>query len=276
MRSLPSRARDRPSNLRALDRLLTSPPDLARVGWLSQWTYAHRGFHGGEVPENTLLAFAAAADAGLGIECDIQRSADGTAMVFHDWELDRLIESEGALGDQASDFLETLKYRGQDYGIAQLVTLLDLVAGRVPLLIEIKSRPRYDIARSCAAVAQGLSGYEGLHAVMSFDPRVSRWFRRHSPQTVRGLVMREDAHGHTQSAWRRHVALWIARPEFVAYHIDALPNRFAADLRRRGFPMPSWTVDSPEKLATVRRHADAAIAEGAGLELAGLDMAGRA
>ena len=260
MRSLP---------LRALDRLLTSPPGPARVGWISQWTYAHRGLHGDDLPENTLLAFAAAADAGLGVECDIQRSADGTAMVFHDWDLDRLVEAEGALGGHASDFLETLKYRGRDYGIARLVTLLDLVGGRVPVLIEIKSRPRYDIEKSCASVRAGLKGYEGLHAVMSFDPRVSRWFRRHSPQTVRGLVVREDAVGHTQQAWRRHFALWMARPDFVAYHVDALPNRWATDLRSRGFPVSTWTVDSPEKLATASLYADAAIAEGAGLEMAG-------
>ena len=248
-----------------LDRLLTSPPDPARVGWLSQWTYAHRGLHGADLPENTLLAFAAAAEAGLGVECDIQRSADGTAMVFHDWDLDRLVEAEGALGGHASGFLETLKYRGKDYGIARLVTLLDMVGGRVPVLIEIKSRPRYDIEKSCAAVAEGLAGYEGLHAVMSFDPRASRWFRRHSPQTLRGLVVREDAVGHTQSAWRRHAALWIARPDFVAYHVDALPNRWVADLRKRGFPVPTWTVDSPARLATARLHADAPIAEGAGM-----------
>ncbi|GMM93801.1 glycerophosphodiester phosphodiesterase family protein [Qipengyuania sp. MTN3-11] len=256
MRSLP---------LRALDRLLTSPPDPARVGWLAQWTYAHRGLHGDDLPENTLLAFAAAADVGLGIECDIQRSADGTAMVFHDWDLERLVESEGALGLHASDFLETLRYRGREFGIARLVTLLELVDARVPVLIEIKSRPGYDIERSCTAVEAGLSGYRGRHAVMSFDPRVSRWFRENSPQTVRGLVMREDAVGHTRSAWHRHLALWIARPDFIAYHVDALPNRFTGDLRRRGFPVLTWTVDSARKRETARLHADAPIAEGAGL-----------
>lgn len=249
----------------ALDRLLTSPPDPARTGWLRQWTYAHRGLHGGDLPENTLLAFAAAADAGLGVECDIQRSADGTAMVFHDWDLERLVEGEGALGSHASSFLEALKYRGKEYGIARLVTLLELVAGRVPVLIEIKSRPRYDIAVSCAAVHAGLAGYEGLHAVMSFDPRVMRWFRKHSPQTVCGLVMREDAAGHTQRSWQRHLALWAARPEFLAYHVEALPNPMVARLRARGFPILTWTVDSPTKRERAARYADAPIAEGAGL-----------
>lgn len=256
MRSLP---------FRVLDRLLTSPPDPARTGWLSQWTYAHRGLHGGDLPENTLLAFAAAADAGLGIECDIQRSKDHTAMVFHDWDLERMTQGKGAFGERTADFLEALRYHGEDYGIARLVTLLELVDGRVPILIEIKSKRGYNVARSCAAVHEGLRGYQGLHAVMSFDPRVPRWFAKHSPTTLRGLVMREDDKGYTQQAWQRHLAWWTARAEFLAYHVHALPNDFAGDLHRRGFPLLTWTVDNPEMAERARLHADAPIAEGAGL-----------
>lgn len=248
----------------ALDRLLTSAPDPARVGWLREWTYAHRGLHGGDLPENTLLAFAAAADAGLGVECDIQRSSDGAAMVFHDWELDRMTEERGNFGERTAEFLEALRYRGAEYGIARLVTLLELVAGRVPVLIEIKSRPRYDIAVSCAAVAAGLAGYNGLHAVMSFDPRVSRWFAGHSPATVRGLVIKETTDGPTPKAWQRHLALWHARPDFVAYDIRALPNRFAANVRARGFPLLTWTVTTAGLAERARLHADAPIAEAEG------------
>ena len=86
-----------------------------------------------------------------------------------------------------------------------------------------------------------------------------------TPQTVRGLVMREDEHGNTQRSWQRHIALWIARPDFMAYHVKALPNAFAATLRHVGIPLLTWTVNSPEALAVARSHADAPIAEGAGL-----------
>ena len=68
---------------RALDRLLTRAPDPARVAWIGQWTYAHRGLHKPGVPENSLAAFAGAIAAGYGIECDIQRSRDGEAMLLH-------------------------------------------------------------------------------------------------------------------------------------------------------------------------------------------------
>ena len=114
-------------------------------------------------------------------------------------------------------------------------------------------------------VRDALAGYRGRHAVMSFDPRVSIWFARHSPQTVRGLVMREDEIGMTQKAWQRHMALCAARPEFIAYHVAALPNRMVAALRKRGMPVLTWTVDSPEARAQGSEYADALIAEGKGL-----------
>ena len=100
---------------------------------------------------------------------------------------------------------------------------------------------------------------------MSFDPRVSRWFAEHSPKTVRGLVVREDEHGMTQQAWQRHLALWIAKPEFTAYHVAALPNPMVAALKERGFPVLTWTVNSAATRNRGEQFADALIAEGDGL-----------
>lgn len=253
------------SLLSRLDRAFAPAPDRARVAWLRDWTFAHRGLHGDGRVENSPSAFRAALAAGLGIECDIQRSRDHEAMVYHDWNFWRLHEHPQA-GDtmDAADW-RALRYAGSDEGPFALTDLLAMIGGRVPLLIEIKSRRGYDVTRSCEQVIAALAGYAGRHAVMSFDPRVSRWLRRHSPTTVRGLVMREDEHGYTQQAWQRHLALWIAKPDFMAYHVKALPNRFAASLRAYGLPLLTWTVDSPEALATARAHADAPIAEGAGL-----------
>ena len=249
-----------------IDRFFAPPPDPARVSWLGEWTYAHRGLHDAGAVENSPSAFRAAIAAGLGIECDIQRSRDGSPMVFHDWDFARLIGRAEA-GDTLSHAeWRALKYLNSHDSPLGLADLLELVAGKVPLLIEIKSRPGYDVERSCRVVADGLAGYDGPHAVMSFDPRVARWLRRHAPQIVRGLVMREDAKGHTQQAWQRHLALWIAKPDFLAYHIAALPNRFVAGLRAHGMPILPWTVDTPEKLALARRCADAPIAEGAAVQ----------
>lgn len=244
---------------------LPHPPKAERVAWLKDWTYAHRGFHGEGRVENSPSAFRAALAAGLGIECDIQRSRDHAAMVYHDWDFARL-HGRNETGDavDAEDW-RTLRYADSEEGPFALVELLAMVAGTAPILIEIKSRRGYDVETTCEKVIAALEGYRGRHAVMSFDPRVSRWLRQHSRQTVRGLVIREDEFGHTQKAWQRQLALWIAKPDFVAYHVKALPNSLAGCLRHVGFPVLTWTVDSPEALATARAHADAPIAEGAGL-----------
>ncbi|MCH2488336.1 MAG: hypothetical protein MK010_11445 [Erythrobacter sp.] len=253
---------------RALDRLLTRAPDPARVAWIGQWTYAHCGFHKPGVPENSLAAFAGAIVAGYGIECDIQRSRDGEAMLLHDWELERLTGMTGPIAAHSAEELAQIAYLDSEHKIARLSDLLELVAGQVPVLIEIKSHARYNVAKTCRAVRTALEGYPGPYAVMSFDPRVARWFRAHTPRTRVGLVVKETADGSTPHSWQRHLAFWTARPDFVAYDIRALPNRFASDLRARGFPLPSWTVDTPHKFERAMEHADAPIAEGNGFPTA--------
>ena len=237
----------------------------AAPDWLMQWEYAHRGLHSSGVPENSLSAAEAAIAAGLGIECDIQRSRDDHPMVFHDWDLERLTGEAGATEDRVANDLEALGLTGTEEHPVRLATFLDVVAGRVPLLIEIKSRRGYDVQWTCAYVSRLLGNYSGSHAVMSFDPRVPRWFRRHAPLTPCGLVMREDEHGDTQKAWQRKLTLWLAKPDFLAYHIVALPSEWVANLRSGGLPVLTWTVNSPETRARALAHADALIVEGAGV-----------
>lgn len=233
--------------------------------WLARWEYAHRGKHGGTVPENSLKAARLAIEAGMGIECDIQRSSDDQPMVFHDWDLARLTGHNGMTNSLTAEQLAKLQYAGSSERPATLGQLLDLIAGRVPLLIEIKSKPGYNVEHSCQIVAEAIQDYTGPLAVMSFDPRVARWFGQNSPGICSGLVMREDSHGTTQKAWQRWLAHWIARPDFLAYHIAALPSARIAKLRASGLPILTWTVNSPETRARAQREADALIAEGAGL-----------
>jgi glycerophosphoryl diester phosphodiesterase len=121
------------------------------------------------------------------------------------------------------------------------------------------------VAALCLAVRRVLEGYRGPHAVMSFDPRVGRWFRRHSPLTVRGLIVTEEDDKALIGRIRRHVWLWIAQPDFLAYDVRDLPSRFAASQRARGIPLATWTVRSPELRERAKQYADAPIAEGTGI-----------
>jgi glycerophosphoryl diester phosphodiesterase len=117
----------------------------------------------------------------------------------------------------------------------------------------------------CGAVRRVLEGYRGPHAVMSFDPRVGRWFARKAPAIVRGLVVTEENAKEATGTLKRHLSLWQARPDFLAYDVRDLPSGFAAAQRRRGLPVATWTVRSAELRERADRYADAPIAEGAGI-----------
>lgn len=238
-----------------------------RAAWLRGVTYAHRGLHGQGRAENSLGAFAAAIEGGLGIECDVQRTADGRAVVFHDWELDRLTGATGPVAARTVAELTRVSLRGTTETIATLRDLLTLVAGRAPVLIELKSRRDRPVSPLCRAVLRDLEGYRGPHAVMSFDPRASHWFAGHSPETVRGLVVSESNARTFGAALKRRLALWRSRADFLAYDVRDLPSRFAAAQRSRGLPVLTWTVATPALRQRAVAHADGWIAEDGGLPI---------
>jgi glycerophosphoryl diester phosphodiesterase len=129
----------------------------------------------------------------------------------------------------------------------------------VPLLIEVKARSR-NAAALCLSVLRALEGYRGPVGIMSFNPEVSRWLSIHAPRTARGLVVTE-AGRRWRGAIERRLALWRARPDFLAYDVRDLPSRFAARARRRGLPVFTWTCRDPEQVKRARRHADQIIYE---------------
>ncbi|HYD23560.1 MAG TPA: glycerophosphodiester phosphodiesterase family protein [Croceibacterium sp.] len=226
--------------------------------------------HGTNAVENSPSAFRAAIAAGCGIECDVQQSSDGAAMVFHDWELDRLTDEHGPVRLRTVAGLSGVALRGGD-PVWTLPRLLAEIGGRVPLLIELKSRRDVPFEPLCNAVASALSGYPGPAAVMSFDPMVVRWFGRNAPGIVRGLVVTEDGRRGAFAVPRGILALRFAHAEFIAFDVRDLPSRFAAAMRARDLPVLTWTVSGAARLATARAFADALIAEGEGLELARRD-----
>jgi len=246
-------------------RLSRCEASSSRVGWIAGRTFAHRGLHGPGVPENSPAAFAAAIARGFGIECDIQLSADGEAMVFHDWELDRMTREYGPVRAFGAAQLGEIQLSDGTDTIPTLAQVLALVAGRSPLMIEVKSKRQIPVAPVCTALARALAGYQGQHAVMSFDPRVPHWFWRHSPETPRGLVVTEEDSKGRWGDLRRRAALWHARADFLAYDVRDLPSRFAARCRTNGLPVATWTVRSPELRTRAAQYADAPIAEDLGI-----------
>lgn len=230
-----------------------------RIGWLTERPFAHRGLHGKGVAENSRTAFRAAIEAGYGIELDVRLSRDGYAMVFHDAHLDRLAGTAGRCGAMTCDKLSALSLAGGADRIEPLSAILSVVAGRAPLLIELKTDDdRHIAAKLCLSVRHALEGYRGDAAVMSFDPGVDRWFAEHAPRLVRGLVI---GRATRQASLRRHLSLRRARPHFLAHDVRALPSRRSRAARRAGLPVLAWTVRSAAEQAAAAEHADQVIFE---------------
>jgi glycerophosphoryl diester phosphodiesterase len=217
--------------------------------------FAHRGLHfGSAVPENTLAAFRAALDFGAGIECDLRLTADGQLVVFHDADARRLCASSLKIGQGRWADLAGLRVSG--HPIPRLESLLSLVAGQVPLLLEAKVE--HEARRWIAPLRRELAGYRGRFAVMSFDARLCRLIRREMPEIRRGLLIKGRV-----SSFERHVRLRIAEPDFLGIEASAIGMRWVAAARER-LPIYAWTIRTAAERAQAEVQADALIWEGDG------------
>ncbi len=240
--------------------------------WLTARPVAHRGLHdiARGIVENMPAAAQAAIDGNFAIECDIQLSSDGEAMVHHDNALGRLTEGSGALLGKTAAELKTIQFKNTPERMMTLGDLCALVAGRVPLVIEVKSHFDGD-RRLVKRMADVLASYSGPAVGMSFDPDQVLALRELMPGLARGIVAEreytaeewpeaspEQRHGMTQL---RH-AFW-SRPQFVAYWVNELPAAAPWIARNIfGLPLLAWTVRTPEQRQQAARHADQMIFEG--------------
>jgi glycerophosphoryl diester phosphodiesterase len=240
--------------------------------WLTARPVAHRGLHdiARGIVENMPAAAQAAVAGNFAIECDIQLTADGEAMVHHDDALGRLTEGSGALLGKTAAELKAVRFKNTDERMMTLGDLCALVAGRVPLVIEVKSH--FDGDRKLVKrMAEVLTAYSGPAVGMSFDPDQVLALCEIMPQLPRGIVAERD---YTETDWpeasaeqRRGMThlrhAFRTRPHFVAYWVNELPS-MAPWIARNvfGLPLLSWTVRTPEQRARAARYADQMIFEG--------------
>ncbi len=237
--------------------------------WLTARPVAHRGLHDAAngVIENTPSAFEAAIAGNYAIECDLQLSADGEAMVHHDDVLGRLTDGASRLDAMPAAELKRVAFTATKDRMLTLGELCTLVAGRATLVIELKSRFDGNV-RLPRRTAQILHGYKGPVAVMSFDPGQIAALRDLAPDLRRGLVgWRPDKtreRNFTTGAGAKFVLQALSsRLQFLAYRVSDLPSAVPGFARNvLGLPLLTWTVRTPEDRRRAAQHADQMIFEG--------------
>ena len=221
---------------------------------LRGWNYAHRGLHGEGRPENSMAAFRAALDRGYGIELDIHLLNDGNLAVIHDSALKRTTGAEGAVEDLTTEQLAQYRLEGTEETIPTFRQVLDLFAGKAPLIVELKPAGG-NHAALCAAACAMLDTYEGLYCLESFDPRCVAWLKKNRPDLIRGQLtdyfVGKDSKLNPALAFllSHNLLNFLGRPDFVAYRYSCREktptNRICEKVL--GMQAVTWTLKSQEE-----------------------------
>ncbi len=249
----------------------SAPLNHEQRAWLTQKGFAHRGLHDAlnNIAENSLPAFEAAIQQGFGIELDVHLSSDGIPMVFHDEELGRMTGVEGEICDYTYQDLQALKLIPGHAKIPTLREALDLIDGRVPVLVEIKNYGK-PVGPLEQAIADVLDHYKGPLTVQSFNPMSLKWFYKHKPHILRGLIAYSfpveevPMKATTRFLLKNLLFTPICKPHYIAYeHQDLARHRLRRlhRMRLRGTPLLVWTVRSQEHANLAMKRADNIIFE---------------
>ncbi|WP_440410534.1 glycerophosphodiester phosphodiesterase [Neorhizobium petrolearium] len=234
---------------------------MTSAAWIKDLAVAHRGYHdmNHQVWENTLSAFARAVEAGFAIECDVQLAADSVPVIFHDHDLERLCGIKGDVREKTAAELGLLAVGGTKDKVPTLKQMLDLVAGKVPLVIEIKGRTGEGEDDGFAeTVLEVLEGYRGQVALMSFDHHILRDLKRTGSPYPLGLT----AMGDKPEEFFRHDEAMQLGLDFISYHYPHLPNSFITAQRAAGIPVITWTVRDANGVEHTYKYADQMTFEG--------------
>lgn len=192
---------------------------------LKKWRYAHRGLHDEGKPENSMAAFRSALDHGYGIELDLHLLKDGNLAVLHDSALQRITGRDGIIEDLATADLKEYHLSGTEQTIPEFRQVLELYAGKAPLIIELKSHGG-NYAQLTETACRMMEGYTGLYCIESFDPRCVRWLRKNRPEIVRGQLSENFLRSGSEYPLITRLITtfcmenFLTRPDFIAYRFE--------------------------------------------------------
>jgi glycerophosphoryl diester phosphodiesterase len=243
--------------------------------WLMERPIAHRGLHdrANGVIENTIPAAEAAIARGFAVECDLQMSRDGETFVFHDETLDHLTEATGPFRALSAAEIGQLPIRGAGAPPLTFASFLDAVAGRTPIICELKSRFDGDwrVADRAGALAEA---YDGPLAFKSFDHDLIAYMRLRRPRSGArplGILAQASYDGADWSFlsaeqkrdWTDFDHFDLARPDFLSWRVDDLPHRIPFMLKElTGAPVMAWTVCTAAQREAAGKWADQMVFDG--------------
>ena len=228
---------------------------------LRGWAYAHRGLHGNGIPENSMTAFREALDHGYGIELDIHLTKDGDLAVIHDCSLKRTVGADVKITDLTLAELSNYHLEGTEETIPTFHQVLDLYAGKAPLIIELKADGGN--ARQLVDTAVGaMVGYQGAWCMESFDPRCVYWLKKNHPEVIRGQLMenffsqKSDLHPVIKFLLTHSLLNFLTQPDFVSYKFADRKATPANWLWKELWKLQSvtWTIRSQEDYDTALRE----------------------
>ena len=246
----------------------------------SHWTYhlpvAHRGLHDLQFPENSLSAFQAAVEQGFAIELDLHLLPDGHFAVFHDDDLLRMTGKEGKIQTLTAPQLKEYHLKETADVIPEFNQVLECIAGKVPILIEMKLTS--DNVKAGIILRDTMKHYQQKYAgefvVESFDPRFLLTLKEVAPEFLRGQLAAQNS-GYPNPEENQRLAdcayNGMTQPDFIAYQILDLPLPWLEAQRKEGMPVIGWTVRAAQQWQTARPHCDNLIFEGIRLEKIGND-----
>ncbi|MBB3312207.1 glycerophosphoryl diester phosphodiesterase [Rhizobium sp. BK196] len=232
---------------------------MTNAAWIKELPVAHRGYHdlNNAIWENTLSAFSRAVEAGFAIECDLHYASDGVPVIFHDEDLERLCNLKGDVRERTSKELGLIAVGGTKDKVPTLKQLLDLVQGKVPLVLELKGREADDEGFA-ESVLEVLEGYEGKIALMSFDHWLLKDLKDFGAPFPVGLT----ANGNTAEEYATHEKAMELGLDFISYYYADLPNSFISRQRDKGIPVITWTVRDEDARKRTFENADQMTFEG--------------
>ncbi len=227
------------------------------------WLYAHRGLHNNssEAPENSLKAFALAVEKGYGIELDVQLTKDLVPVVLHDYNLKRACHADILVSSLTYKELQEYRLFHSEEKIPTFKDALELIRGKVPLIIELKLPWKAD--QLCSAVSKLLEDYQGFYVIESFNPFGLLWYKKHYPKVIRGQLStdfrREKIEGNRfQYFLLKHLLMnFLTKPDFIAYH-HVYKTGLSFTICRKLYRVKTvaWTIQSQEELEKSRSYFD--------------------